>query len=97
MKQEKIEIMEIEVRSRITKVKVKKVKIELPYYTKSNCHWYKIIDEKTVIQVCFMSHMTEHNHISFTNINQALEENKTTENEFLKAYNKVLNQIHKHI
>lgn len=87
--------MEIEVKNTITKTK--KVKIELPYYTKSNCHWYKVIDENTVIEVCYMSCLTEYNHVSFSNINQALKEKKTTENEFLKAYNKVLNQIQKHI
>ena len=87
--------MEIEVKNTVTKTK--KVKIELPYYTKSICHWYKVIDEKTVIQVCCMSNTTEHNHISFSSVDSALKEKKTTENEFLKAYNKVLNQIQKHI
>lgn len=89
--------MEIEVKS--TTTKVKKVKIELPYYTKSNCHWYKIIDENTVIQVTYMGSSLSNwnNSIQFSTIESALQDKKTTENEFLKAYNKVLNQIQKHI
>lgn len=89
--------MEIEVKNTVTKTK--KVKIELPYYTKSICHWYKVIDEKTVIQVtCMGSSLHDwNNSISFSHVESALKEKKTTENEFLKAYNKVLNQIQKHI
>jgi hypothetical protein len=89
--------MEIEIKNTI--VRAKKVKIELPYYTKSSCHYYKVIDEKTVILVTLMtsSDYFHHNQIAFSNIDNALSEKKTTENEFLKAYNKVLNQIQKHI
>ena len=89
--------MEIEVKN--TVVKTKKVNIELPYYTKSSCHYYKVIDEKTVIQVTRMSsnRFFEHNMISFSSLGVALKEKKTTEKQFLNAYNKVLNQIQKHI
>lgn len=89
--------MEIEVKNTITKTK--KIKIELPYYSKSICHWYKVIDEKTVIQITLMSYTDSNwnNSIQFSSVEMALSNKKTTEKEFLKAYNKVLNQIQKHI
>lgn len=91
--------MEIELKKTTTTTKTKKVKIELPYYSKSICHWYKVIDENTVIQITLMSYTDSNwnNSIQFSSVEMALSNKKTTENEFLKAYNKVLNQIQKHI
>lgn len=74
--------------------KTKEVEIEFPYYTKSICYYYKIVDEETVIQVCDSLFNTS---IGFSYISLAIEEKQTTESVFNKAYNKVLNQISKHI
>ena len=68
--------------------------ITLPYYTKDNCHFFKIYSESKCIKVydiepygCGIS--IEHSSLAFSSDN--IE--KCTEAEFLDAYNTVKNKL----
>jgi len=84
--------MKIQVKT--TTVKTKQVEIEFPYYTKDLCHYYKVVNEKTIIQVTETDYLPS---ICFSYLDHALKYKKTTESQFNKAYNKVLSKISKYI
>jgi hypothetical protein len=78
--------MKIKIETKKTTVSYKE--IELPYYTGSICHFYKIYSQDDAICVTDLS---GHESISIQRASLALgnKNNKSNEKEFKKAFNKI--------
>ena len=75
----------------------KKIDVEYPYYTKSNAHMFKFIDEHTIIVVHFGF---EYKSFSIEKLDMDIPkawicDKKSTKEEFDAEYNKVLELIQK--
>jgi hypothetical protein len=78
--------MKIKIETKKTTVTYKE--IELPYYTKSSCHFYKVYSADNTICV---TDLGGHESIGIYNSSLALEHsnNKSNEKEFKKAFDKI--------
>ena len=76
--------IKIETSKKVTSYK----EIELPYYSKSICHFYKVYSEKHCISV---TDLTEHESIGIHHSSLALgsDNKKSSEAEFKKAFDRI--------
>lgn len=77
---------------KVTETKVKEVEVELPLYRKSICHFWKVISENKSIKVTDLFNNYE---IASQNYTSAFDNDNedSTEEEFINAYNRVLNEL----
>jgi hypothetical protein len=68
----------------------REVEITLPAYMKSNCHFWEVTDENTVIKI---TELNNHHDISDSYIESAFSKGNepSTEEEFNAAYERMIN------
>ena len=64
--------------------------LELPAYRKNICYYYKIINEKESLQVCFGEHLSKQISESYTSSALSLAPEIGTKEEFEEKFNEVM-------
>lgn len=75
----------------IKKELIEYVEVELPFYKKSNCSYYKVYSEKKCIQVCTLE--TSEDIGNVTNRCAFINTEDCTKKEFDQAYERISNLL----
>ena len=77
----------------VNKTVPQEVEIELPHYRKSNCHFWKIISDKTCICVTILSGKVSIDNSITPMIGIQTADTESTEQEFNEAFHRALSEI----